>query len=292
MNNAERMELLNIPTWQAKEPVMIYEKDSPKGYQDYIPACGIDVIDYDVHADYVIQIARTVTRGNVDIYASSTKADFDEVVDYCIEHNVRIIATSFTRNKNNERVNAIKRFADWGGIWTSAVGNTDGHSVMFPASDPNTIGCSATNVPDCDGVEIDITLPSWWSTVRDDGRLASLNGTSATNPVSGAIISYILTAHPEYQLEDVRQFILDNSVDDKYEDYEHVFTYPNEEAHSLKIVMKIGSKDIVVDGIVKRMDTAPFINDSRTFVPIRFVAEQLGCNVEWDGETEEVTIER
>jgi internalin A len=40
------------------------------------------------------------------------------------------------------------------------------------------------------------------------------------------------------------------------------------------------------------MDTAPFIKDNRTFVPIRFVSENLGANVYWNGEKREVTIER
>ena len=34
----------------------------------------------------------------------------------------------------------------------------------------------------------------------------------------------------------------------------------------------------------------PVISDSRTFIPIRFVSEQLGYNVSWDGETGTVTI--
>ncbi|MDO5477595.1 MAG: stalk domain-containing protein [Clostridia bacterium] len=34
----------------------------------------------------------------------------------------------------------------------------------------------------------------------------------------------------------------------------------------------------------------PRITDNRTFVPIRFISEQLGYNVSWDGETKTVTI--
>lgn len=36
--------------------------------------------------------------------------------------------------------------------------------------------------------------------------------------------------------------------------------------------------------------TAPIIRDSRTFVPIRFVSEVLGYTVDWDGETQTVSI--
>lgn len=56
------------------------------------------------------------------------------------------------------------------------------------------------------------------------------------------------------------------------------------------IKLKIGSKDIEVDGVALQMDTEPFLKDSRTFVPIRFVAEGMGHNVEWLNDTREVII--
>ena len=34
----------------------------------------------------------------------------------------------------------------------------------------------------------------------------------------------------------------------------------------------------------------PVINNSRTFIPVRFVSEQLGYNVAWDGATQTITI--
>jgi hypothetical protein len=56
------------------------------------------------------------------------------------------------------------------------------------------------------------------------------------------------------------------------------------------IKMKIGSKDFEVDGVELQMDTAPFLKNDRTFVPIRFVAEGMKLNVEWDNDTQEVTV--
>ena len=54
--------------------------------------------------------------------------------------------------------------------------------------------------------------------------------------------------------------------------------------------MKIGSKNVEVDGVELQMDTAPFLKDSRTFVPIRFIAEGMGLKVDWDNDTQEVTV--
>ena len=56
------------------------------------------------------------------------------------------------------------------------------------------------------------------------------------------------------------------------------------------IKMRIGSKNFEVDGVDLQMDVAPFLKNSRTFVPIRFVAEGMKLNVEWDNDTQEVTV--
>ena len=40
------------------------------------------------------------------------------------------------------------------------------------------------------------------------------------------------------------------------------------------------------------MTVAPKIKEGRTFIPLRFVSEQLGYKVEWNGETREITISK
>lgn len=56
------------------------------------------------------------------------------------------------------------------------------------------------------------------------------------------------------------------------------------------IRMTIGSTNYKIDGNLYSMDTAPFIKDKRTFVPIAFVALALGAKVSWDGKAKKVTI--
>lgn len=56
------------------------------------------------------------------------------------------------------------------------------------------------------------------------------------------------------------------------------------------IILKIGFEEMVVNGVVKVMDCSPIIRDSRTFVPVRFVAEELDVLVDWDNETNTVFI--
>ena len=57
-----------------------------------------------------------------------------------------------------------------------------------------------------------------------------------------------------------------------------------------QIILTIGKKDAQVFGKAKSNDVAPKIEKDRTMLPARFVAENLGAKVEWDGEKELVTI--
>ncbi len=57
-----------------------------------------------------------------------------------------------------------------------------------------------------------------------------------------------------------------------------------------KIVLTIGSNIAMVDSLAVKMDVKAKILKDRTFVPIRFVSENFGYKVEWDGETKSVYI--
>ena len=56
------------------------------------------------------------------------------------------------------------------------------------------------------------------------------------------------------------------------------------------IVLTIDSKTAYVNGKAVQMDVAPFIENSRTYTPSRFVAEALGAKVDWNEETRKVFI--
>lgn len=58
-----------------------------------------------------------------------------------------------------------------------------------------------------------------------------------------------------------------------------------------EIYLKIGSNETLVNGEKVIIDVAAEITDSRTFVPLRFVSENLGATVLWDGATRTVAIE-
>ncbi|MEJ8554696.1 stalk domain-containing protein [Tepidibacter sp. Z1-5] len=48
---------------------------------------------------------------------------------------------------------------------------------------------------------------------------------------------------------------------------------------------------IKIDGQIVSTDQYPYIENARTFVPIRFIAEKLGANVSWNNSSQEAILE-
>ena len=59
---------------------------------------------------------------------------------------------------------------------------------------------------------------------------------------------------------------------------------------STTINLVIGSTSMTVNGQTEQMDIAPMINNGRTYLPARYVAESLGATVSWDSTTQTVGI--
>ncbi|MNP05116.1 hypothetical protein D3C76_970600 [compost metagenome] len=56
--------------------------------------------------------------------------------------------------------------------------------------------------------------------------------------------------------------------------------------------MIIGNKTAYLGDSIYNLTAAPFIQTDRTYVPIRFISEKLGANVNWSQNTKEVTIQK
>lgn len=62
------------------------------------------------------------------------------------------------------------------------------------------------------------------------------------------------------------------------------------DANAKTVTMNIGKKTYKINGQKAQMDTAPFIKNSRTMVPLRFIVEALGYQVDWNGEEKSVFV--
>ena len=59
-----------------------------------------------------------------------------------------------------------------------------------------------------------------------------------------------------------------------------------------RIEITIDSDTAVVNGKEIKLDAAAFIENDRTYTPIRFISENLGAKVDWDPDTRDITITR
>ena len=96
---------------------------------------------------------------------------------------------------------------------------------------------------------------------------------------------------------ELEEFVNNNLIDLEEEGFDSktgngLFILPEIEEEKMKIKLKIGSKIAVVNGREVEMDVAPLILENRTFVPVRFVSEVLGFQVNWNEKDREVTIEK
>ena len=57
-----------------------------------------------------------------------------------------------------------------------------------------------------------------------------------------------------------------------------------------EIVLTIDSTEGYLNGEPQVLDAAPAIINGRTMLPIRFVAQSFGFNVDWNADTQEITI--
>ena len=61
---------------------------------------------------------------------------------------------------------------------------------------------------------------------------------------------------------------------------------------TVTIILTIGADTALVNGKAVALDSPAFIADGRTYTPIRFIAENLGANVSWNGTAKTVTISK
>lgn len=80
-------------------------------------------------------------------------------------------------------------------------------------------------------------------------------------------------------------------ADVQYDDYVVTIIKDSNTEKEIKIVMDLENNTITVNGEKIETDVPAEIMNNRTMVPLRFIAEQLGLKVQWNGETETASIE-
>lgn len=61
-------------------------------------------------------------------------------------------------------------------------------------------------------------------------------------------------------------------------------------AHGDEIACAVGAESMTVNAAAMELDSAAYIQNGRTYLPVRAVSEALGMDVEWDGASSTVTL--
>ena len=69
------------------------------------------------------------------------------------------------------------------------------------------------------------------------------------------------------------------------------YTFGDVAGVGTSVVMTIDSKTVLVNNEMDTLDVAPYIKDSRTYVPLRALAQSFGADVNWDETTGEITVD-
>lgn len=140
----------------------------------------------------------------------------------------------------------------------------------------------------------DIYIPN------SDGTSFPFNGTSCATPMLTGMLALYMQKAGKKNWQEIRELIQSNCVDVMEKGFDNysafgLFVLPNPDTvesavKDMVIEMTIGSKTAYVDGVKTELLRAPEAKDGTTLVPIRFVAETLGCQVDYDNKTKKITI--
>ena len=230
-----------------------------------------------------------------------------ECIEWAIEKDVDVINMSFRSGESASVKRAIEKATEKGIICVGASGNSGDHGVQFPATHPDVIATGAirenrdkTFVSSV-GEEVEIVALGFRveSTYLNEGYHKS-SGTSMACPhIAGAIAlmqSKNKMLHGKrLTLEQVRAILHSRAINlgekgrDKKFGY-GLFSFNPNIQEELEIKMWPDKTEYKVNGETREMDTQPTLKDGRTLVPIRFIAETFGANVNWDSDKREITI--
>ena len=104
-----------------------------------------------------------------------------------------------------------------------------------------------------------------------------------------------------YSFEDITASVDPNTFNINIEDYgrnpkiiaklgDKTSTLSLYDENTKLIKMKINDVNYSINGEAKKMDAKPFIKNDRTLVPLRFIVEAIGGEVNWDNDNRLVTV--
>lgn len=120
-----------------------------------------------------------------------------------------------------------------------------------------------------------------------DEHDALVYGTTKTNDVAPKVVNDRTMLPARFIAEN-----LGATVEWDGEKHLVTITGKNEKQEDVTILITIGSDYAKVNGEDVKLDSPAFVENDRTYTPIRFISENLGATVEWNETEQTVTIQR
>lgn len=133
--------------------------------------------------------------------------------------------------------------------------------------------------------------------LNSKGKVVPMTGTSAACPWCAAMLACYYTGSQVPNVTEIRKLIKANCVDvletgkDRGSGYGRFVLPDPASAISLSIVLTLNETIAKVNDTKVELDTAPFAVNGMTYVPVRFVAENLGCQVSYANGVVTITQE-
>lgn len=250
------------------------------------------------HASCVTRVIREVApEAEIHVFRSGAGEEYIEThLD-----EFHLINCSFTGS-------GLTHTEDFPPIICSSGNNGSKDHVSYPARYEHTIAVGAyENFRDLTasysqgGTGLDCVAFTDIYIPNSDGTSFPFTGTSCAAPMLTGMLALYMQKAGKKNWQEIRSFIQANCVDvmdeglDNYSAF-GLFVLPDpedviaEEDDEVVIEMTIGSKTAYIDGEAVQLSRAPEAKDGVTVVPIRFVAEALGCQVDYDNATKKITI--
>lgn len=182
-------------------------------------------------------------------------------------------------------------------------GGADGTDMCYPASYDASVcvaGVSAGNdsfyTVSTRNDDMDCCGYTWvYTKNRDENYHAPFNGTSCATPWAAGVYALYRQKVGKQTWQEAKKFIHSNCVDYLEEGWDNwsgygLFVLPDVGDVDMKIELTIGSREAYVDGQPYELLRAPEVKNGTTLVPVRFIAETFGCQVDYDGVTKKITI--
>ena len=278
---------------------------------------GFDNDDISSHASAVVHIIHQICPDS-NIYCMTGTTDN---LLWCIDNNIDIINVSmkmFKRIGFEEASNLAVDSRMW--LFTSSGNYGEEKDIGLPAGYETWVSVGAVHLYKDEYIKrasyssytkenlniwemveimgfsgIDVMTPKY-PNIDKYGEYYSFpfNGTSGSSPFIAGMAGLCRQIFGKADLSQFRQFLYGNAMDLEEEGYDRktgygLFVLPKSRNISI-IDMWIDNPIFEIDKIKIVNDLAPKIIDDRTFVPIRWVSENLGYDVGWDEKEYKVTI--